>query len=176
MIRIHTKPFGTHFQLTCGFFSRHIQNSDRFRLEVWQICSIRVDFPIPGAPPTSTSEPFTAPPPSNPIQLPHACRETNLLLFIQFRNVICLYGFCRNRRFRLCSVNFLLHKAVPCPAYRALPCPFGTFAAALRTEICCCFFHMYHPIIDIADIRSILQQPASFDNRSSSVAGFLLDC
>ena len=30
----------------------------------WQICSIRVDLPMPGAPPTSTSEPFTAPPPS----------------------------------------------------------------------------------------------------------------
>ena len=28
-----------------------------------QICSISVDLPMPGAPPTSTSEPFTAPPP-----------------------------------------------------------------------------------------------------------------
>ena len=30
----------------------------------WQIWSISVDLPIPGAPPTSTREPFTAPPPS----------------------------------------------------------------------------------------------------------------
>ena len=29
-----------------------------------QICSISVDLPMPGAPPTSTSEPCTAPPPS----------------------------------------------------------------------------------------------------------------
>ena len=29
-----------------------------------QICSIKVDLPIPGAPPTNTREPFTAPPPS----------------------------------------------------------------------------------------------------------------
>ena len=29
-----------------------------------QSWSIRVDFPMPGAPPTSTREPFTAPPPS----------------------------------------------------------------------------------------------------------------
>ena len=29
-----------------------------------QIWSIRVDLPMPGAPPTSTREPFTAPPPS----------------------------------------------------------------------------------------------------------------
>ena len=35
---------------------------NRHRLS--QICSIKVDFPMPGAPPTSTREPFTAPPPS----------------------------------------------------------------------------------------------------------------
>ena len=27
-----------------------------------QSCKIKVDFPIPGSPPTSTSEPFTSPP------------------------------------------------------------------------------------------------------------------
>ena len=32
--------------------------------KLWQIWSIRVDLPMPGAPPTSTREPFTAPPPS----------------------------------------------------------------------------------------------------------------
>ena len=36
--------------------------ANRHRLS--QICSIRVDLPMPGAPPTSTNEPFTAPPPS----------------------------------------------------------------------------------------------------------------
>ena len=34
------------------------------RPSCWQICSIRVDLPMPGAPPTRTSDPFTAPPPS----------------------------------------------------------------------------------------------------------------
>ena len=33
------------------------------RQRLSQIWSIRVDFPMPGAPPTSTREPFTAPPP-----------------------------------------------------------------------------------------------------------------
>ena len=39
--------------------------STRFPLHrLPQIWSIRVDFPTPGAPPTRTSDPFTAPPPS----------------------------------------------------------------------------------------------------------------
>ena len=40
-----------------------------------QICSIRVDFPMPGAPPTSTREPFTAPPPNTRSNSPMPVRK-----------------------------------------------------------------------------------------------------
>ena len=108
----------------------------------------------------------------HPIQLSHSGGEANLFLLFQRCNRICLYKSCGRRVFSvtLRLLRLLLHHAVPCAADRALPCPLGTFAAALGAEIGRCLFHSYHLFTDIADSRSRWPPPASSDIPPSAAA------
>ena len=108
-----------------------LENSPNF-LQIW---SISVDLPIPGAPPTNTSDPLTAPPPKTRSSSPHTRQEADLVRGAQFCDAFCLYSCGKNR---LSSAFHrlirLLHNGIPCTTGGTASRPLGRLIAALRAE------------------------------------------
>ena len=103
----------------------------QLRPSCWQIWSISVDLPIPGAPPTSTSEPFTAPPPSTRSSSPmpvgkrissSSCRDVMVDAFTVYA-IRCVLPLLAGRSAGCSTMEFHAPHTAQRPAHLGLSLP-----------------------------------------------------